>query len=167
MLQAYSDKSRDYTIPEASLLASQVSGLPGAPAVWQNPRPGPMYAGNDFNTGGAVPAQYPGRQMAPWDTSMQASRPPFGSVPSTYPGQNFAASSVPAYATAAVPAGSSPHIATSQIPSAVSSMGFTPGFPPNVRPGGASSSGQLQQGIPPNVRPSGGLPPGHPTYYGQ
>ncbi|KAG2714272.1 hypothetical protein I3843_03G021400 [Carya illinoinensis] len=147
-VKAYSDKSRDYTIPDASLLASQVSGLPGAPAVWQNPRPGPIYAGNDYNTGGSVPAQYPSRQMAPWDASMQAGRAPFGSVPSTYPGQNFA-------------------VATSQIPSAVSSMGFSSGFPPNVRPGGASSSSQLQPGIPPNVRPSGGPPPGHPTYYGQ
>lgn len=122
-----------------------MSGLPGAPATWQNPQAGPIYPGNDFTAGGAAPPHYPGGQMAPWDPTMQAGRIPFGSVGSTYPGQPFAGS-VPAYATAAVPAGSSPLTPTSQIPT--TSMGFSPMVPTNVRPGDAS-------------------PPGQHTYYGQ
>lgn len=144
------------------LAAQQVSGLPGVPAVWQNPQAGPMYHGNNFTSGGAVPAQYPGGQVSAWDPAMPAGRQPFVSVPGTYPGQTFAASSVPAYGNAAVPAGSSPLTPTNQIPSAASSMGFSP----NVRPG-ASSPGQLQLGVPPNVRPGGASRTGQPTYYGQ
>jgi polypyrimidine tract-binding protein 2 len=150
------------------LAAQQVSsGHPGVPAVWQNPQAGPLYHGNNFTSGGALPAQYPGGQVAPWDPTMQAGRQTFVSVPGTYPGQTFAASAVPAYASAAVPAGSSPLTPTSQIPSAVTSMGFSSGVPANVRPGGASSPGQLQLGVPPNVQPGGASRPGQPTYYGQ
>ncbi|XP_035550727.1 polypyrimidine tract-binding protein homolog 1 isoform X1 [Juglans regia] len=134
-VKAYSDKSRDYTIPDASLLAAQpVSGLPGAPAAWQNPQAGPIYPGNDFTAGGAAPPHYPGGQMAPWDPTMQAGRTSYGSVASTYPGQPFAAS-VPAYATA-------PLTPTGQIPTTVTSMGFSPTVPTNVRPGDASPRGQ-------------------------
>lgn len=144
-----------------------MSGLPGVPGAWQNPQAGPLYHGNNFTSGGAVSGQYPGGQAAPWDPTMQSGRQQYVSVPGTYPGQNFAASSVPGYATAAGPAGSSPLTPTSQIPSAVTSMGFSPGVPANVRPGGASSPGQLQLGVPPNVRPGGVSRPGQHTYYGQ
>ncbi len=148
------------------LAAQQASTHSAAPAAWQNPQAGPMYPGNDFAVAGAGPGQYPGGQVAPWDPAMQAGRPPFVSAPSTYPGQSFAASSVPAYATAPVSSGSSPHTPTSQIPSPVSSMGLSPGVQANVRPGGVSSPNQLQPGVTPNVRPGGASPSGQPTYYG-
>ncbi|KAK7820756.1 polypyrimidine tract-binding protein like protein 1 [Quercus suber] len=167
-VKAYSDKSRDYTIPDISLLAAQqASALPAAQPVWQNPQAGPMYPGNDFTAPGAGPAQYPGGQVAPWDPSMQAGRPPFVSAPSTYPGQSYAASSVSSYASAPMPSSSSPHTPTSQIPSPGASMGLSPGVQANLRPGGVSSPSHLQQGVSPNVRPGGASPPGQPAYYGQ
>lgn len=166
-VKAYSDKSRDYTIPDASLLAAQqASGLPGAPAPWPNPQAGPAYPGSNYTPGGAAPAPYPGGQAAPWDPTMQAGRLPFSSVPSTYPGQSYAGSSQPAYATAAVPAGSSP-LRSSPIPSAMNSMGFSPGAAMNIRPNGGSPLGQFQPGFPPSGRPGGASPPGQPAYYGQ
>lgn len=167
-VKAYSDKSRDYTIPDISLLAAQqASALPAAQPVWQNPQAGPMYPGNDFTAPGAGPAQYPGGQVAPWDPSMQAGRPPFVSAPSPYPGQSYAASSVSSYASAPMPSSSSPHTPTSQIPSPGASMGLSPGVQANLRPGGLSSPSHLQQGVSPNVRPGGASPPGQPAYYGQ
>uniref|UniRef100_A0A7N2L112 RRM domain-containing protein n=1 Tax=Quercus lobata TaxID=97700 RepID=A0A7N2L112_QUELO len=167
-VKAYSDKSRDYTIPDISLLAAQqASALPAAQPVWQNPQAGPMYPGNDFTAPGAGPAQYPGGQVSPWDPSMQAGRPPFVSAPSTYPGQSYAASSVSSYASAPMPSSSSPHTPTSQIPSPGASMGLSPGVQANLRPGGVSSPSHLQQGVSPNVRPGGASPPGQPAYYGQ
>ncbi|KAF4390791.1 polypyrimidine tract-binding protein homolog 1 isoform X1 [Cannabis sativa] len=142
-VKAYSDKSRDYTIPEASLLAAQQApGAPAAPPQWQNPQ----YPGNEY--GSAVQGHMPPGQ-GPWDPSMQAGRSTYVSAPGTFPGQNFATSSVPSYAAAGVPSGSSPHASTRP------SM---PGAPPNMRHDGAS---------PPGVRPGGVSPSGQPTYYGQ
>ncbi|KAF4376708.1 hypothetical protein F8388_025579 [Cannabis sativa] len=142
-VKAYSDKSRDYTIPEASLLAAQQApGAPAAPPQWQNPQ----YPGNEY--GSAVQGHIPPGQ-GPWDPSMQAGRSTYVSAPGTFPGQNFATSSVPSYAAAGVPSGSSPHASTRP------SM---PGAPPNMRHDGAS---------PPGVRPGGVSPSGQPTYYGQ
>ncbi|XP_062106633.1 polypyrimidine tract-binding protein homolog 1-like isoform X2 [Humulus lupulus] len=142
-VKAYSDKSRDYTIPDASLLAAQQPpGATAAPPQWQNPQ----YPGNEY--GGAVQGHIPLGQ-GPWDPSMQAGRSTYVSAPGTFPGQNFATSSVPSYAAAAVPSGSSPHASTR--PS-------QPGAPPNLRHDGAS---------PPGVRPGGISPSGQPAYYGQ
>lgn len=124
--------------------AQPVSGLPGAPAAWQNPQVGPIYPGNDFAAGGAAPPHFSGGQIAPWDPSMQAGRTPFVSGSSTYPGQTFAAPGL-VYATEAVPVGSSPLTPASHP---VTSMGFSPAVPMNVRPGDAS-------------------PPVQHTYYGQ
>lgn len=149
------------------LAAQQASALPAAQPVWQSPQAGPMYTGNDFAAPGAGPTQYPGGQVAPWDPSMQAGRPPFVSAPSTYPGQSYAASSVSSYASAPMPSSSSPHTPTSQIPSPGASMGLSPGVQTNLRPGGVSSPSHLQQGVSPNVRPGGASPPGQPAYYGQ
>ncbi|XP_022750664.1 polypyrimidine tract-binding protein homolog 1-like isoform X2 [Durio zibethinus] len=81
-VKAYSDKSRDYTISDPSLLATQV------PAAMQ--------------------AQPPAGQVPAWDPNLQA-RPPYGSVPGTFPSQTYQASLIPTYVNAATPAGSSPY----------------------------------------------------------
>ncbi|KAL5582265.1 hypothetical protein UlMin_014707 [Ulmus minor] len=132
-VKAYSDKSRDYTVTEASLFAAQqVSAVPPAQPLWQNPQAGPLYPGNNFSGAGAAQSQLPPGQVPSWDPNMQAGRPPFVSAPSPYPGQNFVASSGPVYAAAAMPTGSSPQVQT----------GSQPGVPSNLRPGGVSSPGQ-------------------------
>ncbi|KAE9466572.1 hypothetical protein C3L33_01511, partial [Rhododendron williamsianum] len=77
-VKAFSDKSRDYTIPNST--------------VWQNSQTASMFPGNGFSGGGAGPTWYP---------NTQAGRPPFVSGPSTFPGQTYSQSSVPAYAAAA------------------------------------------------------------------
>nr|XP_048327598.1 polypyrimidine tract-binding protein homolog 1-like isoform X2 [Ziziphus jujuba var. spinosa] len=158
-VKAFSDKSRDYTIPDASLLAAQqASSLPPAPPVWQNPQSAQMYPGNDFGATAAAHAQIPRGQVASWDPNMQAGRLTFVPAASSYPSQNFAAASVPAYATAATSGGSLPLSQRSPITSGVPSSVITqPGVPPNLRPGGAS---------PPGVQPGGVSPPGQ-SYYGQ
>ncbi|KAA8547973.1 hypothetical protein F0562_004402 [Nyssa sinensis] len=148
-VKAFSDKSRDYTIPESGLLAmQQTSGIPTAATVWQNPQAAPVFPGNEYTAGGSVQAQGPVGQVPSWDPTMQASRQTFVSGPRTFPGQMYAPPSVSAYATAATPPGSSPLMQSSQINPSVPSMGLTrPAHQPNVRPGGAS-------------------PPGQPSYYG-
>ncbi|KAH0973672.1 hypothetical protein GBA52_025828 [Prunus armeniaca] len=74
-VKAFSDKSRDYTIPEASLhAAQQVSGYPAAPAAWQNPQAAPMYHGNEFSGAASMQAQGPPGQGPSWDPAMQAGR---------------------------------------------------------------------------------------------
>lgn len=158
-VKAYSDKSRDYTIPDVSLLAAQqVPRAPGAPPLWQNPQAAPLYPGNEYGATGSVQGQIPLGQIPPWDPTMQAGRSTYASSPSTFPAQNYAASSVPAFAAAAMPAVSSPLAQTAPIASGVASTITQPGPPPNMRPGGAS---------PPGVRPGGVSPPGQPRYYGQ
>ncbi|PON65362.1 Splicing factor-like protein [Parasponia andersonii] len=142
-VKAYSDKSRDYTIPDANLLAVQAApGVPAAPPAWQNPQAAPLYP--EYSAAAAVHGQVPSGQVPSWDPTMQGGRSTYVSAPGTYPGQNFAtSSSIPAYAAVsavAMPAGSSP----------------------------LSHTGPLSQpGVPPNVRPVGASPPGQPPYYGQ
>ncbi|KAK3212554.1 hypothetical protein Dsin_017260 [Dipteronia sinensis] len=136
-VKAYSDKSRDYTVQDPSLLAAQqIPAVSAAPAHWQNQQAAPMYPGSEY-AAAAVPGQGPS-----WNPSAQGSTPPFVSAAGTFPSQTYQTSSVPAYATAPTPAGSSP---MSQY-----SMPMTqPGVLPNVRPG------------------VGETPPGHPHYYVQ
>lgn len=119
-----------------------------------------MYPGNEYGAAAAVQGQAPPGQVPSWDPTMQAGRSTYVSAPGTFPAQNFATSSVPAYAAAAtMPAGSSPLAQTGTIASAAGSTVLSqPGAPPHVRPGGAS---------PPGVRPGGVSPPGQPPYYGQ
>ncbi|CAL5325845.1 unnamed protein product [Camellia sinensis] len=93
-VKAFSDKSRDYTIPESSLLAMQQ-----APTAWENRPPAPMYQGSEFGAGGAVPGQAPGGQVPSWDPNMQAGRPNFVSAPGTFCSQTYAPSAS-AYAVA-------------------------------------------------------------------
>lgn len=137
-VKAYSDKSRDYTIQDPSLLATQqIPAVSAASAPWQNPQAAPMYPASEY-----AATTVPG-QVRSWNPSAQVSTPPFVSAAGAFPNQTYPASSVPAYATAPPPAGSSP---MSQH-----SLTMTqPGVQPNMRPGGGVS--------PP------GPPPGHPHY---
>lgn len=139
--QAFSDKSRDYTIPDASFLTAQAPGLHAAPTTWQNPQAGSMYPGSNYATTAAAPAQVPPGQVAAWDLTMQSGGPGYASVRGMYPGQTYP--TPPAYASSAIPPGSSPHSYSSPISPGVASMGMThPGVQPNMRPGGASPPGQ-------------------------
>ncbi|KAK0585981.1 hypothetical protein LWI29_037268 [Acer saccharum] len=104
-VKAYSDKSRDYTIQDPSLLAAQqIPAVSAAPAHWQNHQAAQMYPRSEY-AAAAVPGQGPS-----WNPSAQGSTPPFVSAAGTFPSQSYQASSVPAYATAPAPtpAGSSP-----------------------------------------------------------
>ncbi|KAK1567361.1 hypothetical protein Q3G72_011305 [Acer saccharum] len=102
-VKAYSDKSRDYTIQDPSLLAAQqIPAVSAAPAHWQNHQAAQMYPRSEY-AAAAVPGQGPS-----WNPSAQGSTPPFVSAAGTFPSQSYQASSVPAYATAPTPAGSSP-----------------------------------------------------------
>ncbi|XAR71255.1 hypothetical protein NMG60_11028436 [Bertholletia excelsa] len=146
-VKAYSDKSRDYTIPESALLAvQQASGLPSAATVWQNPQAAPIFPGSELAAGGPVPSQTSAGQVPSWDSNMQSGRQAFVSACSTFPGQTYGSSSMPAYVAAATPGSSTP-MQTGQISPTVPSMGMSlPAYHPNVRPGGT-------------------VPPGQPPYY--
>nr|GMD56950.1 polypyrimidine tract-binding protein homolog 1 isoform X1 [Ipomoea batatas] len=100
-VKAYSDKSRDYRVPESGLPPlQQASGLPNTVPAWQNH---PQYV----SVHSAPPATMP--MQNPWDPTMQGGRPAFISAPTTFPGQEYASPPVPAYTTAAaIPPGSSP-----------------------------------------------------------
>ena len=107
-----------------------------------------MYTGNNYATTAAVPVQVPPGQVPAWDPTMQAGGQGYASVPGTYPGQTYPTPPASAYATAAIPAGSSPRSHSSPISHSVASMAMShPGMQSNLRPSGAS-------------------PPGQPPYYG-
>ncbi|XP_044468158.1 polypyrimidine tract-binding protein homolog 1-like isoform X2 [Mangifera indica] len=139
-VKAYSDKSRDYTVQDRTLLAApQIPGVSAAQPVWQNPQAASMYPGSEYAATAAMQPQVPSGQVPSWNPSAQAGAPPYVSVAGTFPGQTYPPSSVPVYATAPTPPDSAP----------LSQPGMTmtqPGFQPNVRPDGASR-------------------PGHPPYY--
>lgn len=135
-VKAYSDKSRDYTVQDPTLLVTQqIPGVPAAPPVWKNHQAAPMYTGSEYAA--AVPGQVPPGQVPSWNPSAQAGPAAYVSASGPFPGQSYPQSLVPAYATAPTPAGSSP-LSQPDVPLT------QPGVPP-VRPGGAS-------------------PPGHPYY---
>lgn len=138
---AYSDKSRDYTVPESSLLAmQQASAVHAAPAVWHNPQSGPVQSSAGYAATGAVPGQAP---PPAWNPNLQGGGSTFPSAPTGYPGHSYAP---PAYATGVHPIGSSQqtnHIATGSQPFTVS------------------------QPFHPSTMPPGGVPPpGHAPYHG-
>ncbi|XP_059293962.1 polypyrimidine tract-binding protein homolog 1 isoform X1 [Lycium ferocissimum] len=144
-VQAYSDKSRDYTVPESSLLAmQQASAVHAAPAVWHTPQSGPAQSSAGYAAAG-VPGQAPTSQSSSWNPNMQGGGSTFPSAPTRYPGQSYAPP-VPGYATAVNPPGSSQqtnHIATGGRPFSVS------------------------QPFHPSTMPPGGVPPpGHAPYHG-
>ncbi|KAK6928178.1 RNA recognition motif domain [Dillenia turbinata] len=129
-VKAFSDKSRDYTIPETGYVVPQATRAPSAPTVWTNPRSAQMFPGSDYATA-AVQAQVPQGQVPAWDPTGQVSRSTFASVPSTFPGQTFSPTS-PAYATAVIPPGSS----------SIALTGPVSPLQANMRPGDASPPGQ-------------------------
>ncbi|XP_004491824.1 polypyrimidine tract-binding protein homolog 1-like isoform X2 [Cicer arietinum] len=89
-VKAFSDKSRDYTVPHPSLVAAQVPAT-----AWQNPQAAPMYhAGAP-----AFQTQVPGGQVPSWDPNLQSVRPSYISVPGAYPVQTGAVPPMPAYAS--------------------------------------------------------------------
>ncbi|XP_045794236.1 polypyrimidine tract-binding protein homolog 1-like isoform X1 [Trifolium pratense] len=154
-VKAFSDKSRDYTVPQVPVTA------------WQNPQAAPMYPTSSpgFQT------QVPGGQGPSWDLTQHAVRPGYVPVPGAYPVQNGAYPTMPAYASAAMPTASSPLAQSSH-----------PGVPHNVnlQPSGGSTSGPgssphmqtsfgaqglVRPGVQPNARPGGDSPSGQ-HYYG-
>ncbi|XP_059670357.1 polypyrimidine tract-binding protein homolog 1 isoform X2 [Cornus florida] len=145
-VKAYSDKSRDYTIPESGLVAiQQASGLPAGTPVWQNAQGAQMFPGSEF---GAAQAQAPVSQVSSWGPTLQAGRPTYVSAPGTFPAQTYAPSSVPGYVSAAAPGVTQPLMQGNPTNHSVPSIRVSqPAHHQNARPGGAS-------------------PPGHPSYYG-
>ncbi|KAM3286540.1 polypyrimidine tract-binding protein 1 isoform X1 [Capsicum chacoense] len=146
-VQAYSDKSRDYTVPESSLLAMQQSAAVHAPpAVWHNPQSGPAQSSAGYAAVGAVPGQAaPISPLSSWNPNLQGGGSTFPSAPTRYPGHSYAPP-VPAYATAVNPPGSSQQT----NPIAVGSSPFS-----------------VSQPFHPSTMPPGGIPPpGHAPYHG-
>lgn len=131
------------------MLAAQAPGLHASPTAWQNPQAASMYPVNSYATSASVAAQVPTGQVPGWNPTMQAGGPGYASAPGTFPGPTYPTPPVPAYATSTGPVGSSPLSQGSPISPGMASMAMThPGFPMNMRPGGAS-------------------PPGQPPYYGR
>ncbi|XP_050227984.1 polypyrimidine tract-binding protein homolog 1 isoform X1 [Mercurialis annua] len=123
-VKAYSDKSRDYTIPDASLLAAgQAPGVSSAPTAWQNPQASSMYPVNSYASSASIPAG----QAPTWGPNF-----PSG-PPGTFPVQSYQGSTTPirTYVSAAMP--------PLQQGSGSASMQMNQqGVQPNVRNGGAS-----------------------------
>ncbi|KAK4271977.1 hypothetical protein QN277_020590 [Acacia crassicarpa] len=167
-VKAFSDKSRDYTVPDPSMLAAQAPA-----AAWQNFQASPMYPGGSP----AVQGQVPGGQVPSWDPTVQAVAPSYASAPGTFHGQTYAA---PAYSPAAMPAASSPLSHTSPVSHNANSLGITqPRVQQNVnvQPSGASplgpGSSPVMESSPdaqglgqPTLRPGGASPPGQAPYHG-
>uniref|UniRef100_A0A7N0SYX9 RRM domain-containing protein n=1 Tax=Kalanchoe fedtschenkoi TaxID=63787 RepID=A0A7N0SYX9_KALFE len=116
-VKAYSDKSRDYTVPEGLIATPQP-----APPIWPSAQAGQMYHGSDY--------VHPPGQSPAWDARVQGT---FISVPGTFPGQTTTT-----YAAPPAPPSSSPHAQGSPINYGMmpSSGQATPGTFPNAPPGG-------------------------------
>ncbi|CAI0454067.1 unnamed protein product [Linum tenue] len=102
-VKAYSDKSRDYTIPDTSLLAAS-SQIP-----WQNHQAMSAYGGNAYNAPPGVPGM---PHQAPIGQS-HGPGPGYGSNPGSYGGHTSYQPQPPMHPygnTAAGPPDSSPHI---------------------------------------------------------
>ncbi|KAJ1419657.1 RNA-binding domain superfamily [Sesbania bispinosa] len=152
-VKAFSDKSRDYTVPDPSVLAAQVPAT-----AWRNPQATHMYPGN----APAFQTQVPGGQVPSWDPTLQAVRPSYVSVPGAFPVQTGAVPPMSAYAPSAMPSVSSPLAQSSPI--AHPAKPSIPGSSPLVQTS-LGSQGLVQPGAQPNVRPGGASPPGQ-HYYG-
>lgn len=156
--QAFSDRSRDYTIPESSLLAAQqASGIPPGSTVWQNPQVFP---------GGERDRVTQAGQVAQWDPATQAGRQTFVSVPSTFPGQTFPE---PSYLNPAYP--QPPHANPAYAQSSYPNRPYaSPGTlaPPTSSPLGHVSEAMPLTRVTQGVQPGAGGSPvgGKPGYYG-
>ncbi|KAL3526535.1 hypothetical protein ACH5RR_011191 [Cinchona calisaya] len=146
-VKAYSDKSRDYTVPESGVMAlQQASSLPSTATIWQNPQAAAVIPGSGVVSRGAVQVQLSISQVSSWDPNMQAGRPTSVSVSSTFSGQPGSPAPAPAYATAVIP-GSAPLAQMRLGASDVPPMRVTQPFhQPSMLPGGV-------------------LPPGQPPFY--
>ncbi|XP_057769511.1 polypyrimidine tract-binding protein homolog 1 isoform X1 [Salvia miltiorrhiza] len=122
-VKAYSDKSRDYTIP-----MQQSPGSTG----WQNP---PAASAGGYTSGGM-----PQAPASSWFPTMPAGGQTFMSSPSTFPGQAYGSAPPPAYAAAAIPPFSSPN--AHPAPGAPHTRGTEPSHQPNGPPGGSSRPSQ-------------------------
>ncbi|PWA74108.1 Nucleotide-binding, alpha-beta plait [Artemisia annua] len=91
-VQAFSDKSRDYTVPESAMLVAQhASSQPAGAPVWQTHHPGQMYSSGEYAAGslGETQPPAPPGQAASWNPNMQGAQTSFASGPGqTYGGSN-------------------------------------------------------------------------------
>lgn len=139
-VKAYSDKSRDYTVLDPTLLASQPNpSYPAASATaWPNPQATAGYPPNGYGTSANMPPQNVIAATSSWDPTIPAGQGTFVSVPSTFPGQTFTAcpaGPAPAYVSAPV-AATSPLVP----PPGLSSMPMaSPPAQPSIPPPGAIS----------------------------
>lgn len=147
-VKTYSDKSRDFTVPESGLLAApQASSLATPATVWQNTQPNALHPGGGFLAGGSVQAQPPVSQVSSWNPMMQqAGRSNFVSVPSTVAGQPYA-SPASAYTNAVMRSSPPPLAQTNQSTRNAPPMRVTQ---------------PVQQS---SLFPGDFSPPGHPLFY--
>ncbi|KAI4387800.1 hypothetical protein MLD38_000202 [Melastoma candidum] len=100
VVTAYSNKSRDYTIPDLSMLA--VPHVPGVPtvsgSVWQNP---------SAAAAARMQPPVPAGHAPSWDPTMTA-RPSYPPAAGAFPGQGYPPSTYPMYSPASMPMG--PHL---------------------------------------------------------
>ncbi|KAG0471743.1 hypothetical protein HPP92_016289 [Vanilla planifolia] len=126
---AHSDKSRDYTIPDAGVLSlPQAPPGPAAVSSWQTA----SQAASIYGTQALTDAQ-----KITWDSNMHGLPPGYPPAPGTYAGQTYvaaAAASVSSYSAAgAVSASSVQMPQSSQMPPYGVQAGANPqAFPPSV-----------------------------------
>ncbi|XP_047959820.1 polypyrimidine tract-binding protein homolog 1 isoform X1 [Salvia hispanica] len=124
-VKAYSDKSRDYTIP-----MQQATG-------WQNPPAAPAVG---YTSGGVQQVHAQAAPSSSWFPTMPAGVQTYMSSPSSFPGQAYGAAPPPAYAAAAIPPFSSPN--AHPPPGAPQTGGSVPLHQPNGPPGGSPHPSQ-------------------------
>ncbi|KAG6398336.1 hypothetical protein SASPL_139794 [Salvia splendens] len=124
-VKAYSDKSRDYTIP-----MQQATG-------WQNPPAAPAVG---YTSGGVQQVHAQAAPSSSWFPTMPAGVQTYISSPSSFPGQAYGAAPPPAYAAAAIPPFSSPN--AHPPPGAPQTGGSVPLHQPNCPPGGSPHPSQ-------------------------
>lgn len=108
-LQAYSDKSRDYTITETGILSTQASSVPAAPTSWQtNPQVGmqaaaPVGQSPAFASPGGA---FQGQPFVPTGTPYPTS----SALPTTSAGYLQASQQVAKYGMHPRPPGGAPYV---------------------------------------------------------
>lgn len=99
-VKAYSDKSRDYTVP-ISLAMQQTPGVPAT--GWQNPQASSAVSTVGYTSGGMPQAHAPTAPASSWFPTAGGHN--FSSAPSTYPGQAYASAPHPAPFSSGAPPG--------------------------------------------------------------